>query len=384
MFKPLKEQLGPMKISDKRRDLVVYSSNASSSKGKISQVVFPSSPSDVHMLLLYAKRNKLNLIPRGAGTSLNKRHIPEGSIVVDLSRMNKLRVDGELAKVEPGVVLDDLNNSSKLFLPIIPPAHKVCTIGGMIAANARWTKTLAYGKMEDWVEELFVMDGSAKQIKVKKDKIKDFCGKEGMTGIILGAKVRLIKRPPTGSLSILSFDNITSLMEEAHMLMDDNIRSLEYLDPFCSRVLELGNKYHLIIEFEDAEKGTIVGEEVTAFWKIYETLYYKVSSVGFTNVETPPVSLGNMAQYLQWLSKNNIPSFGHLGSEMIYSMFHKGSALINEMAYYVYNLEKISPAPLDGLNKLFVDLNYIKLIKELKEKYDPIRIMNKGVISDEL
>src|SRR5206468_735192 len=73
-------------------------------------------------------------------------------------------------RVEPGCVLDDLNQQVKSFglqfAPDISTANRA-TIGGMVANNSSGTHSIIYGKTIDHVLELKVLlaDGSVVQLR---------------------------------------------------------------------------------------------------------------------------------------------------------------------------------------------------------------------------
>src|SRR5437762_1025803 len=70
-------------------------------------VVYPESTEEVAAVLAYADRERIPVIPFGAGTSLEGHVIPlSGGISLDLSRMNRIvavRPEDLTATVEAGV-----------------------------------------------------------------------------------------------------------------------------------------------------------------------------------------------------------------------------------------------------------------------------------------
>ena len=90
----------------------IYSTDASVYKEEPLAVSFPKSAEDLQILLRFAKENNTSLVPRTAGTSLAGQVVGNG-IIVDFSRyMNdilELNAEANWVWVEPGVVLDELN-----------------------------------------------------------------------------------------------------------------------------------------------------------------------------------------------------------------------------------------------------------------------------------
>ncbi len=382
MFKTLRSSIGSENVSQKETDKIVYNSDASRVKGETNTIVWPKKIEDIRQIISYVKRHKLNLVPRGAGTGLAGGAVPQDSIVMDLCRMDKFIIKKDKAIVQPGVVLDDLNSSSEYVLPVEPGSHSVCTIGGMIATNAAGMRAFRFGKMIEWVEELRVLDGSGKLLKIKGEKIRDFCGMEGTTGIVVQATLKLTKLPKERTVSILSFDNITKLVERLNKLTKENILALEYLDKFSSQLVNLGEANHLIIEYEGGE-GNIQGEEISAVWKMRDGAYPAVASKGYTIIEDPQVPLNSIDKFLYWLQKNKIPTFGHIGIGVVHPHFKKESAPLIEEMFAVVKKLKGSVSGEHGiglLKKPYVSKAKVERIKKLKEIYDPMNILNKGKI----
>lgn len=381
MFQTLRDNVGSENVSQKEVDRIAYSSDASRIRGKADTIVWPKTLEDIRHIIAYAKRHKLNIVPRGAGTGLVGGAVPQNSVVVDLCKMNKFVIQGETAIVEPGVVLDDLNSASSLVLPVEPGSHAVCTIGGMIATNAAGMRAFKYGKMLDWVEELQVIDGTGKLLKIKGDKIKNFCGLEGITGIIVRAKIKLTKLPRQRSISVLNFETITPLVERFNELKKDNVLALEYVDKFCSNLIGLGDANHLIVEYE-GDEGSIKGEEAKEIWKMRSNLYPAVASKGYDIVEDPQVPLESIDKFLYWLQKNDIPTYGHIGIGIMHPHFKKGSQLVEEMFMVVEKLKGgVSGEHGIGLlKKPYLKGEEVENIKKIKEVYDPNNILNGGKV----
>ena len=91
--------------------------------------------------------------------------------MVDMSRhMDRiLEIDPErrLARVEPGVVLDDLRRAAErlgLTFGPDPATHAWCTLGGMIGNNSCGTHGLYAGKTSDNVESLRIVAGGGEEL----------------------------------------------------------------------------------------------------------------------------------------------------------------------------------------------------------------------------
>lgn len=385
MFRNLKDKV-KSEVSQEKIDKLIYSFDASNMEGKPYAIVWPETKEDVHRTILYAIRHHLTIVPRGAGTGLVGGAVPMDSIVIDFSRMNNFEILGEYALVEPGVVLDDLNDKSDISLPVIPSSHKVCTIGGMIATNAQGMRGIKYGRMCDWIEELEVFDGDGKNIKIKKDNVKDFCGREGTTGIIVKAKIRLTDNIKGNSLSLLSFDNIGSVIEKVKELKGEDLTALEFLDKQTSLLAGFDEKNHLIIEYNGDEGQIDDREEIKQIWEARDSIGPKLTAEGLPVIGDPKLDLDNLGKLLVWFKRNRIPCFGHIGVGIVHPHFKPNDPRIDEMFSIVKDLKgDISGEHGVGLlKKKYVGKEYAEEIRGLKLKYDPKNILNRGKIINEI
>jgi FAD/FMN-containing dehydrogenase/Fe-S oxidoreductase len=129
-------------------------------------VVFPRDADDVAAAVALAARHGVPVTPRGGGTSLGGQAVGAG-IVLDTSRhMDAIvGIDGRRARVQPGVVQDDLNRAAAAhglgFGPDTSTSDRA-TLGGMIGSNSAGAHSVLYGSTIDHVEELEVVlaDGS--------------------------------------------------------------------------------------------------------------------------------------------------------------------------------------------------------------------------------
>jgi len=136
---------------------ILYSTDASVYKEKPLAVAYPVSDRDIKNLIKFARNNNTSLIPRTAGTSLAGQVVGNG-IIVDLSKhftkIIELNTDEEWVRVQPGVVLDELNiflkNHDLFFAPETSTANR-CMIGGMLGNNACGLHSLIYGSTRDHV-----------------------------------------------------------------------------------------------------------------------------------------------------------------------------------------------------------------------------------------
>jgi FAD/FMN-containing dehydrogenase/Fe-S oxidoreductase len=115
-------------------------------------VVIPADEHDLQAVIDIASEMKVAMLPRGAGTSQCGQTVGE-ALIIDYSLLDRIvSVDPEsaLAEVQPGVVLDRLNERLKphgLWFPVDVSTSAQATIGGMAGNNSSGSRSIVYGNM---------------------------------------------------------------------------------------------------------------------------------------------------------------------------------------------------------------------------------------------
>ncbi len=135
--------------------LLQYATDASAYREVPLAVALPKTKTDIVTLINFAKENKLSLIPRAAGTSLAGQVVGNG-IVVDISKywgkIIEINTENHWVKVEPGVILDELNMALKpygLFFGPETSTSNRCMMAGMVGNNSCGSHSLIYGSTRD-------------------------------------------------------------------------------------------------------------------------------------------------------------------------------------------------------------------------------------------
>lgn len=153
-----------------------YSHDASMFELRPKLVVKPKDSADVQTLVkLVADRkaahHDLSLTARSAGTDMAGGAINESVIVDFNAHFTKIeRVTATEAQTQPGVFYRDFEKETlKLhaLMPSYPASRELCTVGGMVANNSGGEKSLEYGKVEDFVNELRVVFADGNEYVVK-------------------------------------------------------------------------------------------------------------------------------------------------------------------------------------------------------------------------
>ncbi len=156
------------RFSTENADLLMYATDASAYREKPSAVVWPATDADIANVIKFAVKYHIPLVPRAAGTSLAGQVVGNG-MIVDVSRfMNsilELNIKEHWVRVQPGVVLDELNLFLKphgLFFGPETSTSNRCMMGGMVGNNACGAHSLIYGSTREHTLSVkgFLSDGS--------------------------------------------------------------------------------------------------------------------------------------------------------------------------------------------------------------------------------
>ena len=152
---------GEVRFDDVSR--MLYRTDASIHEMEPVGLVVPADAEDVVQVVVMAGRKGVSILPRGGGTSLAGQAVGD-SIHLDLSKyMNQileLNREEKWVRVQPGVVLDELNGFLKphglMFGPDVATSSRA-NIGGMIGNNSSGAHSLLFGKTVDHVLEMQVV-----------------------------------------------------------------------------------------------------------------------------------------------------------------------------------------------------------------------------------
>ncbi|MBX3330995.1 MAG: FAD-binding oxidoreductase [Nitrospira sp.] len=291
----LRALLGAEKVKDDVPTITAYAVDASIYRIPPQAVVLVESEEDIAATVAYAVTRGIPLTPRAAGTNLTGSAIGSG-IILDVSRLNRiLEVNREerWARVQPGIVLAELNKQLSLqgllFGPD-PSSGDMCKLGGMVANNSSGPHTLRYGSVKDnvqslrvcltsssWIEaRAYALDDpslerllmtvpalcdvlmmtqahtdliAAKRPTVSKnscgynlfglvdglargsfDLPKLFVGSEGTLGVVSEAKLTLVDKPKATLTALIHFQSLEEVGEAVPQLLTLQPSALEVMD----------------------------------------------------------------------------------------------------------------------------------------------------------
>ncbi|MCS7025305.1 MAG: FAD-binding protein [Bryobacteraceae bacterium] len=276
----------------------LYSTDASVYQIEPLGVLIPRSQQDIIEAVRLCHEFRCPITLRGGGTSQAGQAVGEG-LQIDTSkyvnRLLEVNARERWARVEPGMVLDELNTQLKhyglRFAPDITTASRA-TIGGMIANNSCGARSILYGKTIDHVLALKVAlsDGSlaeleeldssslerqcagdsleaqcyrtvrrlalehAAEIKRRYPKIlrrvsgynldefvdparpfhlgKLIVGSEGTLAVVLEAKLRLVPLPKHKAVLTAEFPGILDALSATPKILSHHPSAVEVMDKF--------------------------------------------------------------------------------------------------------------------------------------------------------
>jgi FAD/FMN-containing dehydrogenase/Fe-S oxidoreductase len=275
---------------------LLYSTDASMYQVEPIGVVIPRHSGDVQAVIEIANRQQVPLLPRGGGTSLTGQTVNR-AVVLDFSRyMGKVlevNAEEEWARVQPGVVQDELNHHVRpmdlLFGPDTSTSNRA-TLGGMIGNNSGGAHSIAYGLTIEHVLEIstILADGSRavfgevtpevfrakmqspglegqiyREVARIRDQYRDeiairypqkhwrrvcgynldelvrdgplnmarlIVGSEGTFLAVVEAKVRLVRRPKATALDVIHYRDIQEALESSQAILETGPYAVELTD----------------------------------------------------------------------------------------------------------------------------------------------------------
>jgi glycolate oxidase len=186
-------------------------------------VALPATTNEVAQVLRFADRAGVNVVPRGAGTSLSGGAIPaEDAIVVGLGKFNRiLDIDypNRCVVAQSGVTNLAISHAVAdrgFYYAPDPSSQIACTIGGNVAENSGGVHCLKYGLTTHNVlgVEMVTPDGEVLRLggkyldSAQYDLLGVTIGSEGLIGIVTEVTVRILRRPQTARALLIGFAEI--------------------------------------------------------------------------------------------------------------------------------------------------------------------------------
>jgi len=174
-------------------DRALYSTDSSNYRQLPIGVVRPLDTDDLATVIRVCAENDAPVTLRGGGTSLAGQ-TTNRAVVVDVSRhltrileLDPLR---RLARIQPGVILDDLRTAAEqhhLTFGPDPATHDRCTLGGMLGNDSCGAHSIMAGRTSDNVESLDVLTYDGLRLTVgptTEEELAVLCAEAGRRGQI--------------------------------------------------------------------------------------------------------------------------------------------------------------------------------------------------------
>lgn len=218
-------------------------------------VLRPGNTTEVSTILGYANEHGIGIVPAGGRTGLTGAIHAEGSVLLSLERMNRIRDLRPAARVvvaEAGVVLSTLHDRAAdhgLDFPLWFGARGSATIGGVLSTNAGGSNVLRYGSTRALCLgiEAVLADGRVLNLMsaLHKDNsgydLRDLLiGAEGTLAVVTAATLKLVpaaKARATAVLGLRSVDDALGLLNRLQAETGGLVEAFEYMPDTFQRQL---------------------------------------------------------------------------------------------------------------------------------------------------
>jgi len=248
--------VGKENFVDTIEDRICYSYDATNQKYLPEVVVFPGSTPEVSEILKIAAKDKIPVVPRGAGTGFTGGSVPvQGGITLVMTRLNRIiEIDSDnlVAVVEPGVITGNFQKEVlklDLFYPPDPASLQYSTLGGNVAECAGGPRALKYGVTRDYVLGLEavlptgeIIHTGARTMKCVAgyELTKLLVGSEGTLAVITKIILRLIPLPEAVATLLVIFPEVAQAAKTVSEIIRSRIvpSTLEFMDNASIRCVE--------------------------------------------------------------------------------------------------------------------------------------------------
>ncbi|WP_169569977.1 FAD-linked oxidase C-terminal domain-containing protein [Sneathiella limimaris] len=269
----------PEAVIDEEAGLRAFECDGLSAYRQLPMIaVLPETKEEIAEILKFCAAEGVNVVPRGAGTSLSGGALPlADGVLLGLGKFNKileLDYDNRCAVVQPGVTnlaITEAVKSDGFYYAPDPSSQIACTIGGNIAENSGGVHCLKYGLTTNNVlgVEMVTMDGEIIRLGGKHldaegyDLLGIVTGSEGLLGVITEVTVRILKSPEFVTAQLIGFPSSEQAGECVGQIIGAGIipAGMEMMDryaihaaeEFCHAGYPLDVEALLIVELDGPE-----------------------------------------------------------------------------------------------------------------------------------
>jgi FAD/FMN-containing dehydrogenase/Fe-S oxidoreductase len=195
-IKDFLQELAGRVTGDLRTDTyskMLYSTDASIYQVMPYGVLLPKTVEDIHAAVELAAKHHVPILPRTGGSSLAGQAINE-ALVIDMTRhldqVLEVNTDEQWARVQPGIVLDELNlylRPMGLQFGPDPASSNRAAMGGIVSNNSTGSHSIMYGMTADHVMAMNVIlsDGTMTDFQaLTSEQLAQYQQKTGLEGNI--------------------------------------------------------------------------------------------------------------------------------------------------------------------------------------------------------
>jgi glycolate oxidase len=223
--------------------------------GEPFAVVFPRTTEQVSAVLTAAHRERVPVVPRGAGSGLSGgANATDGSLILCVEKMRKVLnvdVNNGYVETEPGIFNTELREhvaQHGLWYAPDPASKDFCSIGGNVNTNAGGLCCVKYGVTRDAVLGLEVVLADGRVTRIGRRTVKGVAGydltgmmvgSEGTFGVVTMARLRLRPMPPPATTAVGVFTDVQSMGHAVAAIMNQCTPSmLEVMDRTTLQAVE--------------------------------------------------------------------------------------------------------------------------------------------------
>jgi len=241
-------------------------------------IAWPENTEQAAAVVAWCAREGVPIVPYGAGSGVCGGVLPdERTVVLDVKRMRRWRaLDASAPTLDVeagamGITLEEDLQRAGWTIGHFPSSILCSTVGGWIAARGAGQMSGKYGKIEDMVVDLELIDGRGDVSRLRRrksdaDLIPLIVGSEGTLGVITSARMRLHPNPPSRGYASFGFRTTEGGWEAMRAFFQAGLRPAvaRLYDPFDAAMARQGSV--------KSAKGKRGPHEIGAGAKVLQTL----------------------------------------------------------------------------------------------------------------